>query len=695
MVVPTFRNKTTDKGKIIRWKPHPEHARPSTYQVTPRATSFLSELGYRVPSPGDEVIVPPQVCRPLRLLGDLYFESESQDDVELGNSPGERYYRSSGLSTEQLGQLRSYVESHPSYIGGFRTELEKELSELPGAGEETPRPALDPDARSIRRLPNENALLPKPFYLGRVNRKSNNGNAMLSTTNGDEVNLGRLPSSVVGEWTVGVGYRSHWTMCLAPRQWSSGYRKSVHEYLDQLEELSGLGNLKEILKIEKRHYGTEIDGSELDVSVCYSGHGLGVCYYGEWTILVDSELVTAGQRISVRVEEVYGNIGIAVPNRPGDERALSAGNQVKLTVDTVGKNLLVGTYKGQLVIVPRQTNVVPEQILVAISEVNDGYVTGTVDALDEIERPSVGDTLAIQKGRIEGYPGIPVDLPETTLPDSARVRLPAITINTDSISVSAKVYENTGLFGESERITSSSQQIGERGLVVTMDDVPIVVDGGRYVPGIDVEVRPTGYSDGFVEAEFKRFVLPITLQSAEDGHKIGNKKLRDGEVQQAIQAFTGAVEMTDKTKAPEQWAMATLQEIIAVVTHGLGQGDKEEALRCLSVREEMLKEESDVETTLTDTMLEELSALRQIIEAETILEEAKETGEKSGEVEARRDVKVILNEVVSLLDGLLPLAGNKRPHWIVNEQLNQTADKLLFVSPSLKEYLGDLKTEQT
>ncbi len=656
--------------------------------------SFLRELGYRVPSSGDEVTIPPQVCRPLRLLGDLYFESESQDDVELGSSPNNGYYQSSGLSTEQLGKLRSYVESHPSYIGGFRTELEKELSELPGAGKGTPKPSLDPDARNIRRLSNGNVLPPEPFYLGQVDRKSNKGNAMLSTASGKGINLGRLPRSVVGEWTVGVGYRGHWTMCLVPQQWSSGYRKSAHEYLDQLEELSGLENLKKILNIENRHYGTDIDGSELDVWVCYSGHGLGVGYHGEWTILVDSELATAGQRISVKVEEVYGSVGIAVPKRQGDEKALSAGDQVKLTVDKVGQNLIVGTHDGQLVTVPRETNVVPEQILVAVSEVNEGYLTGTVDTLDETERPSVGDTLAIQKGRIEGYPSIPVDLPETTLPDSVRVRLPAITINTDSISVSAKVYENRGLFGENERITSSSQQMGERGLVIMMNDLPIVVNRGRYVPGIDVQVRPTGCSDGFVEAEFERFVLPITLQNAEDGHKIGNEKLRDDEFQQAIQAFTGAVEMTDKTKAPEQWAMATLQEILAVVARALAQEDKQEALKCLSIREEVLKEESDVESALTDTVLDELSALRQIIEAETILEEAKETGKRVDEAEARRDAKELLNEVTSLLDGLLPLAGHKRPHWIVNEQLKQTADELLFVSPSVKEYLAGLNTEQ-
>ena len=656
--------------------------------------SFLRELGYRVPSSGDEVTIPPQVCRPLRLLGDLYFESESQDDVELGSSPNNGYYQSSGLSAEQLGKLRSYVESHPSYIGGFRTELEKELSELPGAGKGTPRPSLDPDARNIRRLSNGNILPPEPFYLGQVDRKSNKGNAMLSTASEKGINLGRLPRSVVGEWTVGVGYRGHWTMCLAPHQWSSGYRKSVHEYIDQLEVLSGLKNLKKILNIEHRHHGGDIDGSELDVWISYSGHGLGVAYHGEWTILVDSELATAGQRIHVKVEEVYGTVGLAAPQRPEGKGALSTGDQVRLDVDKLGKNLIVGTHKGQLVTVPRETNVVPEQLLVAISRVDDRYVTGRLDALDERERPSVGDAVTIRERRVEDYPDIPVDFPETTLPDTVQVRLPVNTINTDSISVSAKVYEDRGLFSENERITSSSQQVGERGLVIMLNDLPIIVNSGRYVPGMDVQVRPTGCSDGFVEAEFERFVLPVTIQSPAEGLELGNRKLRDRKFQQAIQAFSGAVEMTGETETPEQWLVAVLQEILAVVAYGLAQGGTQEALRNLSIREEMLREDSEIKQFLTNSVSDELSALRRILEAKSLLEEAGKIGGGTDETEARRDAKELLNDATSQLENLLPLAGHERPHWLVNEQLKQTADNLLILSPSVKQYLTDLETRE-
>jgi hypothetical protein len=482
-------------------------------------------------------------------------------------------------------------------------------------------------------------------------------------------------------------------MCLAPQQWSSGYRESVREYIDQLEQLSGLDNLNRIVNIESRHYGIDIDGSVLDVWVCYSGHGLGVAYHGEWTILIDSELVTAGQRIRVKVEEVYGQVGIAVPRRPSGERKLLPGDQLKLTIDKVGKNLLVGAYNEQIVVVPRETDVLPKRISVAISEANDRYVTGTVGTLDESVRPSVGDSLKIREQRIEGYPDIPINLPDTTLEDSVRVRLPVSTINTDSVSVSAKVYEKGGLLDEKQSITSSSQRWGEQGLVITQDDLPIVVRGGRYVPGINVQARPTSCMDGYVEAEFEQFVSAFTLQSVDEGHDLGNQRLRNEQFDEAIHAFVGMAELTNKEVAPEQWVVAIVQEIIAVSARATAQGDIQKALWFLEVRRDALKDEDSVETSLTDTAVAELLALSQILEAMDGLREAEGTGEKTAEAEARRDAKKLLDEATSKIENLPSLGGYERPHWFVPQQLKQVADDLLLVPSSVKKYLTTLETE--
>jgi hypothetical protein len=184
------------------------------------------------------------------------------------------------------------------------------------------------------------------------------------------------------------------------------------------------------------------------------------------------------------------------------------------------------------------------------------------------------------------------------------------------------------------------------------------------------------------------------LRSVAEGLELGNRKLRGGKFQQSIQAFSGAVEMTEKTETPEQWLMAVLQEILAVVAYGLAQGGTQEALSNLSIREEMLREESEIKQSLINTVSDELSALSQILEAKSLLEEAKKNGGGTVETEARRDAKELLNDATSQLEELLPLAGDERPHWLVNEQLKQTADNLLVLSPSVKQYLADLETKE-
>jgi len=433
----------------------------------------------------------------------------------------------------------------------------------------------------------------------------------------------------------------------------------------------------------------------LVVHICYAGHGLGFAYYGEWSIVIDSELLTAGQRIRVKIKDVYDNIGVAVPQRPDSEENLSTGDRVKLSIDKIGKNILVGTHNNQLVTVPRETDVTPKRILVAITEINEGYVTGSIDSLDDTELPSVEDTITIQEGNIQQYPNIPVDLPHIPLSDSVPVRLPVTAINTDSVTVSAKVYEDNGLFGANEKITSSYQHWCEQGLVITMNDLPIVVHGGRYVPGVDVRVRSTGCADGFVEAEFEEFILPTAIQSAENGRELGENKLRSEEYDEAIQAFVGAVKITDKDIDSEAWIEAIELETIALIARTIAKGDTQESLNILDIRKEDLNDENDIPNSFTNTVLEELSVLRLILEAKFCLEEAERDGKKSEIVEARQTAKNLLTDAVTQLDGLPSLAGHERPHWFINDQLKQVADELLLVSPSVKNYIADLDSKQT
>jgi hypothetical protein len=110
--VATLRNKTTSEGVIVRWKSHPDLNSPKTYQVKKGAVSFLADLGYKVPTPGDETELPSDVCHPLRLLEDLYFMSGGS-----GNTSGKQIKKidegySETLSEAQRKKLEKYVEGH-------------------------------------------------------------------------------------------------------------------------------------------------------------------------------------------------------------------------------------------------------------------------------------------------------------------------------------------------------------------------------------------------------------------------------------------------------------------------------------------------------------------------------------------------------------------------------------------------------
>lgn len=129
--MPTLRNATTRNGCFIRWKPHPDHGRPSTYQITNRGLRFLESLGYAVPQEGDEVEIPREICRPLRILGDLHFENEeSPGNVEIDQTPSIPSSSDVHLSPEEEAKLRKYIETHPRLTDEKETELSEDLGRL-------------------------------------------------------------------------------------------------------------------------------------------------------------------------------------------------------------------------------------------------------------------------------------------------------------------------------------------------------------------------------------------------------------------------------------------------------------------------------------------------------------------------------------------------------------------------------------
>lgn len=129
--MPTLRNATTKPGWFIRWKPHPDHRRPSTYQITNRARRLLRDMGYLVPNEGDEIEIPHSLCRPLRILGDLHFENEeSPGDVEIDQSPSIPTNSGGELPPKKEVKLRKYIKKHPRLTDEKEEELTEDLNRL-------------------------------------------------------------------------------------------------------------------------------------------------------------------------------------------------------------------------------------------------------------------------------------------------------------------------------------------------------------------------------------------------------------------------------------------------------------------------------------------------------------------------------------------------------------------------------------
>lgn len=128
----TLKNRKTKSGHCVVWKSHPRHKRPSTYQISDSGLAFLEEIGVSAPRIGDEVYVDPQILRPLRILGDLHFVSETPGEVDLVEHPVKSLddVSTSKLSDATAQMLRDYIMRHPRYKA-VKDELKGDLSNLP------------------------------------------------------------------------------------------------------------------------------------------------------------------------------------------------------------------------------------------------------------------------------------------------------------------------------------------------------------------------------------------------------------------------------------------------------------------------------------------------------------------------------------------------------------------------------------
>lgn len=219
----TLRNKTTSKGVIVRWKPYPDHNRPSTYQVKSRAVSFLGELGFSVPNQGDEVDVPWDICRPLRVLGDLHFKSNSTGEVETDDIGEINEDFAQDLSESQREELRRYIATHDNYQKQSST-LAGEISSLP-EGEEENDESIDLY---------KNQLQEGDRFVATIDRISNSGNGIVNT-NESHINIGPVKSNADGTKVAVEMYSGASGICItesvrAENYTSNFWRANRHQF---------------------------------------------------------------------------------------------------------------------------------------------------------------------------------------------------------------------------------------------------------------------------------------------------------------------------------------------------------------------------------------------------------------------------------------------------------------------------------
>jgi hypothetical protein len=254
------------------------------------------------------------------------------------------------------------------------------------------------------------------------------------------------------------------------------------------------------------------------------------------------------------------------------------------------------------------------------------------------------------------------------------------------------MLEDTPEFADDPTITSGTQHWTADGLVVQANGIPILVTGARYVPGIDLRVRPVGFHDGYIDATLEEFVLPEKPQTVAEGLTEGNRYLHQSAFREAGSMFIGAAELVDNPGTSDEWLEVIVHEILALAGLQEDEHGVQAAREVLEIRIEEL--EQTVSAPSLSAAITELDSYRFVLEAKNALSEGERRGDGISQTEARQQAKELLTDAATRLDGLKPVGRRSRPHPFINQQLRAVADKLLLLSPPLKEYLRQLESAE-
>ncbi|MDL0131416.1 hypothetical protein PNP59_10795 [Halobacterium salinarum] len=369
---------------------------------------------------------------------------------------------------------------------------------------------------------------------------------------------------------------------------------------------------------------------------------------------------------------------------------------ITVPIATVGRNVLVGAVNNQLVIIERESDIIPDRVRVQINEQADRFVTGSVAALTESDRPAIGDTLSLANGEAVEYPDVPVSVPETPLDAAVPIKLPVSAIRRDAIQVSATAFAGTGTFPEGKEISSSTHHQTADGLALQVGDVPIPVSDGRHIPGVETKVRLTGLEDGYVTAELVGYTLP-PQESVDDGFEAGDRALREGEFDEAIAQFAAIVESVNRETQPNMWVDAMARETLARGESAVINEEVSEAISIIDACLERVEQTEDLPDELLTILSLELRAYCLLLEASHQLDQADETDVGLEQTAARQEAGTHAKEAVELLrefgSTIEDTHRRSSSHWVIDRQLKRVAGRMLIAPNEIEEYLAALNSD--
>lgn len=673
----TLRNKTTDSGVIILWSPHPDHDRPSTYQVTPAAVPFLETIGYSVPNPGDEAEIPWDVCRPLRVLGDLHFKSETPGEVDTGDigDVDETYAHS--LSSDQQERLREYIESHSQYRSASQS-LTGELSSLPDTEEDDddvePNSGEGENEDSQNRDGQSNPLNinPKDVIVGQVVRISSSGNAMLKTDSGEEFNLGPLSEETVGEEIPVAVRNGTWGFCLEPRFWGPNYTDELFDHADGVSAASVrnlyTGGVDDQMQKEVEEFDVST-GEIITANVTHSSGKVTLGNYRNYVVEIVTEKPVPKGQLHVRIQGRRGPILIVEPTISPETRT-DVADSIEVVVSHADDGGGYSLYENSLVYIPGDYISTGVRVHAAVTELGDQFMTASIPALPESDRPAIGEHVWVENGSLKAYPSIPVKLPSALPEVPTPLQLEIQSVATDHVVAGA----SWKLLPDFEvEDTLDAEQVGwfSDGTLYVRDGVPIQVDGFQADYGDERCIKLTGEGEhclrgSIVSAGKANGAGSITdfVTGMEDGHR----QLDSEDYDAAAASFSHAMD-----EAPEgdtgAWIDARACQAYTKI-YSLIQGEHDGAPQ--NVIEEA---RGDLESVRPDApkaatrCLNELRVFEHLADAKEAWSqgEAKERGVSSrkARAEAKREIRWAAKEGSSIIE-------NTRTDQLNRETLHPT-----------------------